>query len=530
MAAARYDVVIIGAGHNGLTCGAYLARNGIKTIALERRDVIGGAAVTEEFAPGFRTSTFSYVMSLLHPKIIRELGLRELGLTVLPATDLFCPIGTDDFIVFSGDVAKTARQFARFSRHDGAIYPEFDAHLNDAANVVRKLLFETPADPARCDFKGLRDLFKLAWKYRRIGKNFYRVVDLLTMSADDYLSRWFEHSVTRAVLGYYCSIGTFAGPRTPGSAYVVLHHIMGEHEGAGGWGFIRGGMGAISDAIAESGRHHGLQIRTDAEVVKVEAADGRVTKVVTARGDEYEARAVVCNASCKVLFDRLLDPSQLPAEFLKHVRNFRTFSTAFKINVAAEAPPRFAAFDAAACGFESPNYVHIGPDIEYLQAAYEDACHGRYSRRPFITAVVPTTVDDTLAPAGKHVVNLFGGHAPYTLQGATWETERASFLRNVYDTIDEIAPGFSDGVIAEQVLLPPDIERIINTPHGHIFHGELALEQLFFQRPAPHYSDYRSPIRGLYQCGSSTHPGGGVSGIPGHNAAREILKDWSSLR
>jgi len=261
----------------------------------------------------------------------------------------------------------------------------------------------------------------------------------------------------------------------------------------------------------------------------VEAADGRVTKVVTARGDEYEARAVVCNASCKVLFDRLLDPSQLPAEFLKHVRNFRTFSTAFKINVAAEAPPRFAAFDAAACGFESPNYVHIGPDIEYLQAAYEDACHGRYSRRPFITAVVPTTVDTTLAPAGKHVVNLFGGHAPYTLQGATWETERASFLRNVYDTIDEIAPGFSDGVIAEQVLLPPDIERIINTPHGHIFHGELALEQLFFQRPAPHYSDYRSPIRGLYQCGSSTHPGGGVSGIPGHNAAREILKDWSSL-
>jgi len=304
---------------------------------------------------------------------------------------------------------------------------------------------------------------------------------------------------------------------------------MGEHEGAGGWGFIRGGMGAISDAIAESGRHHGLQIRTDAEVVKVEAADGRVTKVVTARGDEYEARAVVCNASCKVLFDRLLDPSQLPAEFLKHVRNFRTFSTAFKINVAAEAPPRFAAFDAAACGFESPNYVHIGPDIEYLQAAYEDACHGRYSRRPFITAVVPTTVDTTLAPAGKHVVNLFGGHAPYTLQGATWETERAPFLRNVYDTIDEIAPGFSDGVIAEQVLLPPDIERIINTPHGHIFHGELALEQLFFQRPAPHYSDYRSPIRGLYQCGSSTHPGGGVSGIPGHNAAREILKDWSSL-
>ncbi len=239
---------------------------------------------------------------------------------------------------------------------------------------------------------------------------------------------------------------------------------------------------------------------------------------------------IACNASCKVLFDRLVDPQHLPAEFLKHIRDYRTFSTAFKINVAAEAPPRYAAFDAARCGFPAPNYAHIGPDVDYLQAAYEDACQGRYSRRPFITAVVPTTVDDTLAPRGKHVVNLFGGHAPYELKGTTWDAERAGFLKNVYATIDDVAPGFSDGVIAEQLLLPPDIERIINTPHGHIFHGELALEQLFFQRPAPHYSDYRSPVRGLYQCGSSTHPGGGVSGIPGHNAAREILKDWKALR
>ena len=530
MATGRHDVVIIGAGHNGLTCGAYLARAGRKTLVLERRDVIGGAAVTEEFAPGFRTSTFSYVMSLLHPKVIRDLGLRELGLTVLPATDLFCPVGKDDCIVFSGDVAKTAREFSRFSKHDGAIYPEFDAYLNQAADVVRKLLLDTPVDPSKRDFASLRETLKLAWKYRRIGKNFYRVVDLLTMSADDYLARWFEHGVTRAVLGYYCSIGTFAGPKTPGSAYVVLHHIMGEHEGAGGWGFIRGGMGAISEAIAASGRRHGLEIRTGAEVARVEVRAGRATKVITTGGDEFEARVVACNASCKVLFDRLLDPAELPAEFLKHIRGYRTFSTAFKINVAAEAPPRFSAFDAARCGFDAPNYVHIGPDIDYLQAAYEDACHGRWSRRPFITAVVPTTVDDTLAPRGKHVVNLFGGHAPYALQGANWETERAPFLKNVYDTLDELAPGFSDGILAEQVLLPPDIERIINTPQGHIFHGELALEQLFFQRPAPHYADYRSPIRGLYQCGSSTHPGGGVSGIPGHNAAREILKDWGSLR
>jgi phytoene dehydrogenase-like protein len=529
MSAAQFDVIVIGGGHNGLTCGAYLSKAGKKTLVLERRSVIGGAAVTEEFSPGFRTSTFSYVMSLLHPKVIRDLGLRNLGLTILPATDLFCPVGRDNHIIFSGDVAKTAEQFGRFSRHDGEIYAEFDKQLNEAANVIRKLLLDTPVDPTKRDFKSMKELAAFAWKYRKIGNKFYRLIDLMTMSADDYLGRWFEHGVTRAVLAYYCSVGTFAGPRTPGSAYVVLHHIMGEHEGAGGWGFVRGGMGAISEAIAECGRRNGMTIRTKAEVSQVEVVNDRVSKVITSNGDEYTARAVVSNASCKVLFQDLVAPAHLPGDFLKHIGDYKTFSTAFKINVAAEAPPSYAAFDAAKCGFEAPNYAHIGPDIDYLQAAYEDACEGRYSSKPFITAVVPTTVDDTLAPKGKHVINLFGGHAPYELKGKSWDTEREGFIKNVYNTMDEVAPGFSDGIIDAQVLLPPDIERIINSPHGHIFHGELSLEQLFFQRPAPHYSDYRSPITGLYQCGSSTHPGGGVSGIPGHNAARRILQDWNSL-
>jgi phytoene dehydrogenase-like protein len=529
MSATQYDVIIIGGGHNGLTCGAYLARAGKKVLVLERRHIAGGAAVTEEFSPGFRASTFSYVMSLLHPKIIRDLELRELGLTVLPANDMFCPIGKDDYLVFSGDTKKTAQQFARFSKRDGEIYPEFDAWLNEAADIVRSLLLDTPVDPTRRDLKGMRETLSLAWKYRKIGKSFYRLVDLMTMSADDFLSRWFEHSVTRAALAYYCCIGTFAGPKTPGSAYVVLHHLMGVHEGAGGWGFIRGGMGAISEAIAESGRRHGMKVVTDAEVTRVETSAGRVTRVVTRSGDEYRARAVASNASCKVLFDQLLDPADLPDDFLKHIKNYRTYSTAFKINVAADRPPQYAAFDAARIGYDVPNYVHIGPTIEYLQAAYDDACAGRYSARPFITAVVPTTVDDTLAPPGKHVINLFGGHAPYDLKDSIWEQEKEGFKKNVFDTMDELAPGFSDSVLDAQVLVPPDIERMINSPHGHIFHGELALEQLFFQRPAPHYSDYRSPIHGLYQCGSSTHPGGGVSGIPGHNAAREILRDWSSL-
>ncbi|MDX1380037.1 MAG: NAD(P)/FAD-dependent oxidoreductase [Xanthomonadales bacterium] len=529
MGGAGYDLIVIGGGHNGLTCGAYLAMAGKRVLVLERRDVLGGAAVTEEFTPGFRASIFSYVMSLLHPKVIRDLGLRELGLTVLPANDLFVPIGRDDYLIFSGDVARTAEQFGRFSRRDGSVYADFDAWLNEAADVVRALLLDTPVDPSRQDFRGRKELFALLWKYRRIGRRFYRIVDLLTMSADQFLARWFEHSVNRAVLGYYCSIGTFAGPRTPGSAYVVLHHIMGEHEGAGGWGFVRGGMGAISEAIAERGRRHGMDVRTGAEVARILVRDGRATGVVTTAGEEFHARAVAGNVSCKVLFGDLVEPEHLPAEFLQHIRDYRTFSTAFKVNVAAEAPPRYAAFDAAACGYAVPNYVHVGPTVEYLQAAYEDACRGRWSERPFITAVVPTTVDDSLAPPGKHVVNLFGGHAPYRLEGRDWAQARPDFERTVFDTMDEVAPGFSASVIDAQFLLPPDIERVINSPHGHIFHGELSLEQLFFQRPAPHYADYRSPITGLYQCGSSTHPGGGVSGIPGHNAAREILRDWRRL-
>ena len=529
MTAAEYDVIVIGGGHNGLTCGAYLARAGKKVLVLERHHRVGGMVITEEFTPGFKTSTFSYVMSLLHPKVIQDLELRQLGLTVLPANDMFCPLGSDDHIIFSGDVARTAQQFGRFSKHDGETYPQFDEWLSEAAEIVRKLLLDTPVDPTRRDLKGMRETFSLLWKYRKIGKRFYRLVDLMTMSADDLLSRWFDHSVTRATLAYYCSIGTLAGPKTPGSAYVLLHHLMGEHEGAGGWGFVRGGMGAISDAIAESGRRHGMEILTDAEVTRIEVKGDRVASVVTSNGNEYHARAVAGNVSCKVLFEQLLEPTHLPDDFLRHIQNYRTFSSAFKINVAADVAPSFTAFDATEVGYGVPNYIHIGPTVEYLQKAYDDACTGRYSDRPFITVVVPTTVDDTLAPAGKHVINLFGGHAPYELKGTTWERERDGFTRNVFNTMDELAPGFSDSIIDAQVLLPPDIERMTNSPHGHIFHGELALEQLFFQRPAPHYADYRSPIRGLYQCGSSTHPGGGVSGIPGHNAAREILRDWSRL-
>jgi len=528
--AAQYDAIIIGAGHNGLVCGSYLAKAGLKTLVLERRYIVGGAAVTEEFVPGFRGSIFSYVMSLLHPRVIADLELRKFGLEVLPANDLFCPLYGEDYIIFSDDAKKTQAEFARFSRHDAEVYPAFDAYLREATTIVRKLLFETPIDPTRRNWKSFKETAAFLWRQRKVGRNAYRIVDLLTQSAYEYLSSWFESDIVKAVLAYYASIGTFAGPKSPGSAYVIMHHIMGEHAGAGGWGFIRGGMGSITQSIAASGRRFGLEILTDAPVAEINVINGRATGVRTADGRTFAGRLVVSNADCKTLFQKLVSPSHLPSDFLADIARFRTFSTAFKINIAADAPPAYKAFDKAKAKFDYPTYVHLAPDIDYLERAFDDAKYGWYSTKPFVTPVVPTIVDDTLAPPGKHVINLFGGHAPYRLKNGDWKHERDNFVRNVMNVVDEFAPGFSSQIIDMQVLLPPDIEEIAGLPQGHIFHGELSPDQLFFQRPAPHYADYRTPIAALYQCGSSCHPGGGVSGIPGHNAAREILKDWRRLR
>lgn len=525
-----FDAVVIGAGHNGLVCANYLARRGMKVMVLERRDVIGGAAVTEEIAPGFRASIFSYLMSLLHPRVIRDFDLKRHGLEILPCSDMISSVSYDDYILFSDDMAKTQASFAKFSTHDAEIYPAFDAYLQEATKIVRKLLFETPVDPVGKSWRGLRESACLLWRYRRIGRKLYRLVDLLTMSAYDYLREWFEDDRIIAVLAYYASIGTFAGPKTPGSAYVIMHHVMGEHEGAGGWGFVKGGMGAITQALASYGRTVGVQIRTGASVRQISVTGNQAREVITESGDTYRARVVVSNASAKTLYLNMLNAEDVPPDVLREVRGYRTFSTAFKMNIACERPPQYRILDkvrrdAALGNFSYPTYAHIAPDIDYLERAYDDAKHGWYSKEPFMTLVTPSIVDDSLAPPGKHVVNVFGGHAPYTLKGGDWATEKENFKKTVLDTIDNYAPGFSADIIAEQTLVPPDIERIVNLPQGHIFHGELAADQLFFQRPVSGYADYRTPIKGLYICGSSMHPGGGVSGIPGHNAAREILRD-----
>lgn len=530
-----YDAIIIGAGHNGLVCANYLAKAGQKVLVLERRDVVGGAAVTEEIAPGFRASIFSYLMSLLHPRIIRELELKKHGLEVLPCSDMVSPLDGEDYILFSDNIAKSQASFARFSKHDADIYPEFDRYLNEAANIVRKLLWETPVDPTKRDWRTFKDGASLLWRHRKIGRKMYRIVDMLTMSAYDFLREWFEDDRVMAVLAYYASIGTFAGPKSPGSAYVIMHHIMGEHEGAGGWGFIKGGMGAITQALASSAREKGVDIVTGAPIREVRVQNGRATAVSTTTGETYAAKTIISNASAKTLYLDLVGETHLPEEVVREIKGYRTFSTAFKMNIACERPPQYRILDrvrreGTLGNFDYPTYMHIAPDIDYLERAYDDAKHGWYSSRPFITPVVPTMVDTTLAPPGKHVVNLFGGHAPYTLKGGDWATEKENFRKTVFDTIEEYAPGFRDDVIEAQLLVAPDIEHIVNLPQGHIFHGELSTDQLFFQRPVSGYADYRTPVKGLYICGSSMHPGGGVSGIPGFNAAREVMRDIKAKR
>ena len=483
-----YDAIIIGGGHNGLVCANYLARAGKKVAVLERRHIVGGASVTEDIADGFRASIYSYLMSLLHPRIINDFNLRKHGLEILPCSDMVSPLGGEDYILFSDNMAKTQASFSRFSKKDAAIYPEFDAYLNEAANIVRKLLWETPVDPSKRNWKTFRDSASLLWRNRKIGNKMYRIVDMMTMSAYDFLSEWFEDDRIMAVIAYYASIGTFAGPKSPGSAYVIMHHVMGEHEGAGGWGFVKGGMGKITEALASYGRENGVDIITNAEIAEINVSGNEVRSVVTTDGRDFSAPVIASNLSAKAMYLNLIDHKHLPDEVLREIKGYRTMSTAFKMNVACERPPQYSMLpklraDGVLGNFDYPTYMHIAPDIDYLERAYDDAKYGWYSNEPFMTPVCPTIVDDTLAPPGKHVVNFFGGHAPYTLKDGDWKNEKEQFKKNIFKQIETYAPGFSNDVIEAQLLVAPDIEANVGLPMGHIFHGELSPDQLFFQRP-----------------------------------------------
>ena len=522
-----YDAVIIGAGHNGLVCGAYLAKAGLKVCMLERRSVLGGAAVTEELWPGFKISSAAFVMSLMQPKILDDLELKKFGLAIIRPAPLYQPLPDGSHIAFFDDLQRTCAEIARFSKKDAAAYPTYRTHMQGLAPILRRLLWEIPFDIGSRNFGDIRKTLGFFWRFRQIGASFYDVYDLLTLSAHDFLRRWFESDVVLAALGSYASgSGGNISLRSPGSAYVL---IRGYLRGSDEWGFVRGGMGGISQAIALSGRRYGLEVRTDAEVARIRVRDGRAAGVVLKGGEEIGARRVIANASAKTTFLRLVEKKELPADFLASIRGIRDASSCFKINLAVEAPPHYPAFDPAMIDAAYPTTVRIAPSVDYLEKAYDAAKYGGFARRPYLAIMVPSLADPTIAPPGKHVVSIFGGHAAYELKDREWTDEvREELYKTVMDTISEYAPGFGNSVIAKQILTPPDLERIFDLPGGHVHHGELSADQIFFRRPAPHYADYRTPIAGLYLCGASAHPGGGVTGVPGHNAARVILAERRS--
>jgi phytoene dehydrogenase-like protein len=523
------DVVIIGAGHNGLVCAAYLAAAGLKVIVLERRGVVGGAAVTEEFHPGFRNSVAAYTVSLLNPKVIRDLELPRYGLRVVERRMAnFLPLPDGRYLA-TGD-GRTKAEVAKFSNRDADQIDAYNARLAAVADVLRALVLETPPNVVEGGWiEALPQLLKSA----RIGGELARldltakrdVLDLFTKSAGEWLDSWFESDPIKAVYGFDGIVGNYASPYAAGSAYVLLHHVFGEVNGKkGAWGHAIGGMGAITQAMAACCHARGVDVRRNAAVAEVLVAKGRAAGVVTQAGETIRARVVVSNLNPKLLFERLVDSSHLPADFRERMGRYQNGSGTFRMNVALSAAPRFACLPAP--GDHLSAGIIIAPSLAYMERAYHDARAHGWSRQPVVELVMPSTLDDSLAPPGQHVASIFCQHvAPDLPNGASWDEHRDEVADLMIKTVDEYAPGFARSVIARQIHSPLDLERKFGLIGGDIFHGRLSLDQMFSARPVMGHGDYRAPVPGLYLCGAGAHPGGGVTGAPGHNAAREILRD-----
>src|SRR5436190_10614614 len=521
----KYDVIVIGGGHNGLTNAAYLARAGNKVLVLERRHVLGGAAVTEEVFPGFKFSVCSYVVSLLRPEIIRDLDLPRHGLEILPLDGTFTPMPCSDSLGRVNDHGKTHREIARHSKLDAEAYDEFGKAMQAMCRFVKPILSMVPPDPATLNPKELMKLLFIGRRFQGMtSEDKYNQVQLMTMSAVDFLDQWFETDVLKATMSASGIIGTFLGVRSPGTAYVLLHHYMGEIDGAfRSWGLSRGGTGAISNAIAGAAREAGVEIRTETAVSRILVKDGAAVGVVLENGDYFTADVVASSLDPRQTFSKLVGEDNLPAEFVEDVKRYKYRGSSGKVNMALDALPDFTALPGP--GHHLRGAMSISPSVEYMERAYDEAKYGRYSRHPYIDIVIPSLTDPSVAPPGKHVMSCFVQYAPYNLKEGTWDEKRDEFGDTVIDTIAEHAPNIKDLIIDRQVLTPLDIERDFGLSEGNIFQGELTLEQLFFLRPAPGWAQYRTPIKNLYMCGSATHPGGGIMGAPGRNAALQLLKD-----
>ena len=525
----KHDVVIIGGGHNGLTCACYLARAGLSVRVLERRAIVGGAATTEEFHPGFRNSATSYTVSLLHPKVIADLDLARHGLKIVerPLAN-FLPLSAEAgaYLKIGGGLAATQAEVARHSQRDAERLPAYYAMLEEAARVIRGLSLETPPNaggglaeilPA---LKVMKSVRKLTLPAKR------NLLALFAKSAGDLLDAWFESAPLKAAFGFDAVVGNFASPYAPGSAYVLLHHVVGEVNGKPGqWGHAIGGMGAISEAMAAEARLRGVTIDCGAEVAQLLVRNGRARGVVLKDGREIAARAVAANVNPKLLFLDLVEPRHVEADFLERMKNYRCASATLRMNVALSALPQFACLPAA--GTHHQSGIIMAPSLAYMEKAWFDARSGDMAGEPIVEMLIPSTVDDTLAPRGAHVASLFCQHFnPVLAHGKSWDGLREAAADRVIDTVNRFAPNFRASVLARMVLTPLDLERRYGLTGGDIFHGALALDQLFSARPVLGNANYRMPLAGLYLCGSGAHPGGGVTGLPGHNAAREIVRDF----
>ena len=525
-----YDAIVVGGGHNGLINAAYLARAGLRVVVLERRHLVGGAAVTEEIHPGFKYSVASYVVSLLRPEIIRDLQLARHGLEILPLESTITPLPNGDYLGRWADHDQTRRELYRHSPRDAEAYDDFATLMYQLACAVKPFLSMIPPDPISPSLRDVRTLLDLGRHMRGLGeRQAHALLKLGTMSAVDFLDEWFESDPLKATMSASGIIGTFLGPRSPGTAYVLLHHYMGEIDGVfRAWGFAKGGNGAVSESIASSAAAHGAEIRTGATVERVLTANGRATGVVLEGGEELRAKTVVSGVDPKRTFLGLLDAADLPGEFVEQIRRFRIRGSSGKVNLSLAERPEFACLPGP--GPHLRGAFSISPSIDYLERAYDDAKYGGFSRRPYMDIVIPSMIDPGMAPPGRHVMSIFVQYAAFDLEGGWDDNQREALGDAVIDTLSEYVPNLRDSILHRQVLTPLDMQEQLGLTEGNIFHGELTPQQLFFFRPSPAWADYRTPVRGFYQCGSGTHPGGGVCGASGRLAALEILRDLRRTR
>jgi len=523
------DVIIVGGGHNGLVCAAYLAAAGLKVTVLERRGVVGGAAVTEEFHPGFRNSVAAYTVSLLNPKVIRDLELARHGLRVVERKLAnFLPLDASQYLKIGA--GKTEQEVAKFSARDAARLAPYGERLDVIADVLRDLVLETPPNVTAGGWlAAMPELLRSARLGKRIAKLDMpmrrELLDLFVKSAGDYLDGWFESAPIKAAYGFDGIVGNYASPYSAGSGYVLLHHVFGEVNGKkGAWGHAIGGMGAISQAMAKAAAERGVEIRVASPVREVLVESGRAVGVVTEKGEAIRARSVVSNLNPKLLYGSLIDPTALPQDFRERIGRWRCGSGTFRMNVALSELPDFTVLPGRSLAEHHTSGIIMAPSLAYMDQAYLDAKSGGWSKRPIVEMLIPSTLDDSLAPPGQHVASLFCQHvAPVLPDGASWDRHRDEVADVMIDLVNSHAPNFKASVLGRQIMSPLDLERTFGLIGGDIFHGALSLDQMFSARPMLGHGDYRGPLKGLYMCGSGTHPGGGVTGAPGHNAAREII-------